>query len=198
MPHTLHLATHRLHRSTCPTKIIMLTSPKHACQHYIQQAVPLCKMQPQASERDCKAEARSKALQACELESTEHVQMPSLLQQTACVPYPGVSPTQERLPGYAGVMVLAQGGNAVDATVTTALCQGIMNPAASGLGGGHFMVIRAPNGTTEVIDAREPAPSAATETMFSGAHVKLGSATHVCSICCCCCVFRDACRHKHC
>ena len=98
----------------------------------------------------------------------------------------------------AGVLVLAQGGNAVDATVTTALCQGIMNPAASGLGGGHFMVIRAPNGTTEVIDAREPAPSAATETMFSGARLELGSAIHVCGICCRCCVFRDACSHKHC
>lgn len=30
------------------------------------------------------------------------------------------------------------------------------------------MVIRSPNGTTEVIDARETAPAAATETMFKG------------------------------
>lgn len=67
-----------------------------------------------------------------------------------------------------GVLILTQGGNAVDASITTALCQGIMSPAASGLGGGHFMVIRSPNGTTEVIDAREPAPAAANETMFSG------------------------------
>lgn len=67
-----------------------------------------------------------------------------------------------------GVTILEQGGNAVDASITTALCQGIMSPAASGLGGGHFMVIRSPNGTTEVIDAREPAPAAANETMFSG------------------------------
>ena len=67
-----------------------------------------------------------------------------------------------------GVTILRQGGNAVDAAITTALCQGILSPAASGLGGGHFMVIRAPNGTTEVIDAREPAPAAATENMFQG------------------------------
>ncbi len=72
-----------------------------------------------------------------------------------------------------GVTILEQGGNAVDATITTALCQGIMSPAASGLGGGHFMVIRSPNGTTEVIDAREPAPAAANETMFSGMHISL-------------------------
>ena len=72
-----------------------------------------------------------------------------------------------------GVTILTQGGNAVDASITTALCQGIMSPAASGLGGGHFMVIRSPDGTTEVIDAREPAPAAANETMFSGMHISL-------------------------
>ena len=65
-------------------------------------------------------------------------------------------------------MILKQGGNAVDSAITTALCQGIMGPAASGLGGGNFMVIRSPNGTTEVIDAREVAPAAATENMFKG------------------------------
>eukprot|EP00891_Asterochloris_glomerata_P008222 jgi/Astpho2/8222/e_gw1.00122.50.1_t len=43
-----------------------------------------------------------------------------------------------------------------------------MNPQASGLGGGTIMVIRAPNGTTEVIDAREVAPAAATQDMFKG------------------------------
>ena len=68
----------------------------------------------------------------------------------------------------AGVQILVQGGNAVDSAITTALCQGIMSPAASGLGGGHFMIIRLPNGTTEVIDARETAPAAATEDMFRG------------------------------
>ena len=65
-------------------------------------------------------------------------------------------------------MILTQGGNAVDSAITTALCQGIMSPAASGLGGGNFMIIRSPNGTTEVIDAREVAPAAATENMFKG------------------------------
>lgn len=68
----------------------------------------------------------------------------------------------------AGVLILAQQGNAVDAAITTALCQGIMNPAASGLGGGHLMVIRLPNGTSEVIDAREVAPAAASQDMFKG------------------------------
>lgn len=41
-----------------------------------------------------------------------------------------------------GLQILRSGGNAVDAAVTTTLCQGIMNPAASGLGGGAFILIR--------------------------------------------------------
>ena len=61
----------------------------------------------------------------------------------------------------------------MDSAVTTALCQGIMSPAASGLGGGNFMIIRSPNGTTEVIDAREVAPAAATENMFKGLFASL-------------------------
>ncbi|KAL4550318.1 hypothetical protein Ndes2526B_g08473 [Nannochloris sp. 'desiccata'] len=67
-----------------------------------------------------------------------------------------------------GATVLQDGGNAVDSAVATALCQGIYNPMASGVGGGHIMLIRLPNGTSEVIDAREVAPLAATETMFKG------------------------------
>ena len=67
-----------------------------------------------------------------------------------------------------GAEVLEEGGNAVDAAVATALCQGVYNPMASGVGGGHIMVIRFPNGSAEVIDARETAPMAANETMFKG------------------------------
>lgn len=67
-----------------------------------------------------------------------------------------------------GAEVLEEGGNAVDAAVATALCQGVYNPMASGVGGGHIMVIRLPDGSAEVIDARETAPLAANETMFKG------------------------------
>lgn len=42
----------------------------------------------------------------------------------------------------AGVDMLRSGGSAVDAAIATALCQGIHNPMASGVGGGHFMLIR--------------------------------------------------------
>jgi gamma-glutamyltranspeptidase/glutathione hydrolase/leukotriene-C4 hydrolase len=42
----------------------------------------------------------------------------------------------------AGADVLREGGTAVDAAIAAALCQGIYNPMASGVGGGHFMLVR--------------------------------------------------------
>ncbi|KAI8464305.1 MAG: gamma-glutamyltranspeptidase [Monoraphidium minutum] len=65
-----------------------------------------------------------------------------------------------------GAAALAEGGHAADAAVATALCQGVVNPIASGLGGGAFILVRLANGSAEFIDAREPAPAAATATMF--------------------------------
>jgi gamma-glutamyltranspeptidase len=57
-------------------------------------------------------------------------------------------------------------GNAVDAAIATTLCQGVLNPFASTLGGGCFILIRLANGTEDFLDGREVAPSAATKEMF--------------------------------
>ena len=67
-----------------------------------------------------------------------------------------------------GVQVMEDGGNAVDAAVVTALCQGVYNPMASGIGGGHIMIIKHPNGSSVVINARETAPEKASKNMFKG------------------------------
>lgn len=64
--------------------------------------------------------------------------------------------------------ILKRGGNAADATVTTALCEGVFNPMASGIGGGGFITVLTKDGTAEVIDAREYAPTGATEKMYKG------------------------------
>lgn len=64
-----------------------------------------------------------------------------------------------------GVKVLKDlGGNAVDAAVSVMLCQGVLSPFASGLGGGCFMLVHfAGNATlrreTQFVDARETAPA---------------------------------------
>lgn len=67
-----------------------------------------------------------------------------------------------------GAAVLADGGNAVDAAVATALCQGVVSPISSGLGGGDFITIRLANGSAEFINAREFAPGAASAHMYDG------------------------------
>lgn len=64
--------------------------------------------------------------------------------------------------------VLHSGGNAVDASVAVALCLGVVNPVSCGLGGGAFITIRLANGTAAFYDARETAPGAATEDMYTG------------------------------
>ena len=66
----------------------------------------------------------------------------------------------------AGVNVLKQGGNAIDAAVAVALTLGVVDGANSGLGGGCLMLIRRANGELVALDGRETAPAAATRDMF--------------------------------
>ncbi|XP_070572020.1 glutathione hydrolase 1 proenzyme-like isoform X2 [Ptychodera flava] len=64
--------------------------------------------------------------------------------------------------------MLQKGGNAIDATVAALLCNSIINPHSHGIGGGHFMMVYlAEKGRAVAIDAREEAPGAATQNMFS-------------------------------
>jgi len=66
-----------------------------------------------------------------------------------------------------GVDILKQGGNAIDAAVATAFALGAVEPNASGMGGGGFMLIRfAKTGEVVFIDYRETAPKKATADMY--------------------------------
>ncbi len=67
----------------------------------------------------------------------------------------------------AGIDVLREGGNAVDAAVATASALGVTVPFVAGPGGGGFMVIyNARTHSVTTIDGRETCPSACTSTLF--------------------------------
>ena len=66
----------------------------------------------------------------------------------------------------AGMAILKQGGNAIDAAVAVAFTLAVVFPRAGNLGGGGFMLIRKKSGETHFLDYREKAPAAATATMY--------------------------------
>ena len=67
----------------------------------------------------------------------------------------------------AGLDVLRNGGNAVDAAVAVGFALAVTHPSAGNLGGGGFMLIRmAGSGETVLVDYREKAPAAARRDMY--------------------------------
>ncbi|KAG5678928.1 hypothetical protein PVAND_008549 [Polypedilum vanderplanki] len=67
----------------------------------------------------------------------------------------------------AAVLILKQGGSAADAAICASLCQGIVVPQASGIGGGFLATIYTKN-TAEIVtlNSREVAPLKATQELY--------------------------------
>jgi len=81
-----------------------------------------------------------------------------------------------------GTRVLLDGGNAVDATVATALALAATYPQAGNLAGGGFMLIKPTGADAQLLDYRECAPRAADPSLFaaaSGGSVRGGLAVAV-------------------
>lgn len=104
------------------------------------------------------------------------VSFPARAQQpSGAIPYLDEQPVRARhgmvvsvhhLASDAGVAILRQGGNAVDAAVATGFALAVVHPIAGNLGGGGFMLLRTHDGKTTFIDYREEAPLAATQNMY--------------------------------
>lgn len=78
----------------------------------------------------------------------------------------GMVVTEAPLASAVGAAVLRDGGNAVDAAVATVFALSVVYPAAAGLGGGSFLVVRMADGETVTLDFREVAPLAASRDMY--------------------------------
>ncbi len=72
----------------------------------------------------------------------------------------------EALASQAGLQILEEGGNAVDAAVAVGYALAVVYPAGGNLGGGGFMLLHLADGRTTFLDFREKAPIAATKDMF--------------------------------
>ena len=70
------------------------------------------------------------------------------------------------LASQAGLDILQQGGNAVDAAIATQLALAVVYPGAGNLGGGGFMVAVLKDGKRVALDYREAAPGKAFKDMY--------------------------------
>lgn len=70
------------------------------------------------------------------------------------------------LASLAGIEVMKQGGNAIDAAIATQLALAVVYPGAGNLGGGGFMVAHLKDGKNVTLDYREAAPARASRDMY--------------------------------
>ena len=85
----------------------------------------------------------------------------------------GMVSAAHELASKAGVEIMQKGGNAIDAAVATALALNVVEPNASGIGGGGFTTIRfAKTGEVVCLDYREVAPSSSTRDMYASEQSK--------------------------
>jgi gamma-glutamyltranspeptidase/glutathione hydrolase len=79
----------------------------------------------------------------------------------------GMVATDNRYATEAGLQILKEGGNAIDAAVTIGFTLAVTYPRAGNIGGGGFLLVYlAKSNEVVAIDYREKAPKAATEDMF--------------------------------
>ena len=80
---------------------------------------------------------------------------------------------------------MAAGGSAADGIIGTMLCDGVVNPYHSGIGGSAVFTVYQKETGGKFFNCREMAPAAATEDMFvdnplAAQHGPLGTSENTC------------------
>ena len=78
------------------------------------------------------------------------------------------------LASLAGIEILQQGGNAVDAAVATSFALSVVRPFSCGIGGGGFMVIDSPSMNPVALNYRETSPQKVGPTFFKTNNSRFG------------------------
>ena len=84
----------------------------------------------------------------------------------------GLVVSAQHLAAEAGVDMLRQGGNAIDAAVAVGYAEAVVNPCCGNIGGGGFLTAHLPGGRDIFLNFRETAPAAASRDMYLGADGK--------------------------
>ena len=78
----------------------------------------------------------------------------------------GMVVSSEPNASQAGIQILKEGGNSIDAAVAVGFALAVTHPQAGNIGGGGFMVIRMADGNATTFDYREKAPAKSEKDMF--------------------------------
>jgi gamma-glutamyltranspeptidase/glutathione hydrolase len=82
----------------------------------------------------------------------------------------GMVTSAHPLASQAGLVMLQQGGNAIDAAVATTFAISVVEPFSAGIGGGGFLLMyQAKSNETKALDFRERAPLKATRNLYLNA-----------------------------
>ncbi len=74
--------------------------------------------------------------------------------------------TAHPLATKAGIEILKQGGNAIDAAIAVQFALTVVYPRAGNIGGGGFMIYRSKDNEVNTLDFREKAPLSASKNMY--------------------------------
>ncbi|MFD3332095.1 gamma-glutamyltransferase [Streptomyces sp. NPDC058700] len=92
---------------------------------------------------------------------------PPPVKEPVAVGYGGAVASVDADASAAGIEVLREGGNAVDAAVAVAAALGVTEPYSAGIGGGgYFVYYDAKKRTVHTVDGRETAPRSARADLF--------------------------------